>query len=181
MRKKIFENDLKFKPEIYFPSYSSEFSSSIQPTKNVAKPPEARNSYSNNDDPLITLEILSRAISNRTGLPLEEAMKDAEHVLNFFGFEDRIIDNMLEPADRQLFYILEEEGILTTEREIYMLPDGRDWRTHYWKMKKDIIMKYYSEHAMRDTIKIRDNLEENKKESPEDIYRELDDELWHRF
>ncbi|MEA3166400.1 MAG: hypothetical protein QOJ26_1272, partial [Thermoplasmata archaeon] len=57
------------------------------------------------------------AISNRIGIEEEDAVRDANFVMDIFGFDDRVIDNVLEPEDRQLFYILEEEGMLTTERE----------------------------------------------------------------
>src|ERR1051325_12200292 len=91
------------------------------------------------DMEIITVEDLSQAIQDRIGLVPEEAERDAEFVMDIFGFNDRIIDNVLEPEDRQLFYILEEEGLLTTEREETTLYDGREWRTHYWLFKKEAI------------------------------------------
>ena len=91
---------------------------------------------------IITLDDLSKAIANRVGIGIEEARRDAGFVMDIFGFQDRVIDNVLDPEDRQLFYILEEEGMLTTEREETTLYDGREWRTHYWVIKKDIILKY---------------------------------------
>ena len=63
----------------------------------------------------------------------------AQHVLNFFGYSERIIDNVLEPEDRDAFYMLEDSGILTTEREETTLYDGREWRIHYWMFRKDRI------------------------------------------
>jgi hypothetical protein len=63
----------------------------------------------------------------------------AYHVLNFFGFGDRIVDNILEPEDRDLFYMLEDFGLLVTEREETTLYDGREWRIHYWLLKKNTI------------------------------------------
>lgn len=92
------------------------------------------------DMEIITVEDLSQAIQDRIGLGTEEAERDAEFVMDIFGFNDRIIDNVLEPEDRQLFYILEEEGLLTTEREETTLYDGREWRTHYWLFRKDKIL-----------------------------------------
>src|SRR5919206_2204170 len=89
---------------------------------------------------ILTLEDLAMAISNRIGIDEEDAMRDANFVMDIFGFDDRVIDNVLEPEDRQLFYILEEEGMLTTEREETTLYDGREWRTHYWLFKKDKIL-----------------------------------------
>src|SRR2546425_10136843 len=63
----------------------------------------------------------------------------AQHVLNFFGYSERIIDNVLEPEDRDAFYMLEDSGILTTEREETTLYDGREWRIHYWMFRKERI------------------------------------------
>ena len=38
----------------------------------------------------------------------------AEHVLNFFGYSDRIIDNFLNPEDLDTFYMLKDSGLLMT-------------------------------------------------------------------
>ena len=65
----------------------------------------------------------------------------AQHVLNFFGYSERINDNVLEPEDRDAFYMLEDSGILTTEREETTLYDGREWRIHYWMFRKERIME----------------------------------------
>src|ERR671925_1567110 len=91
-------------------------------------------------DDIVTLEDLQMAIANRIGIDEEDAARDASFVMDIFGFDDRVIDNVLEPEDRQLFYILEEEGMLTTEREETTLYDGREWRTHYWLFRKDKIL-----------------------------------------
>lgn len=125
---------------------------------------------------IITLDDLSKAISNRVGIDIEEARRDAGFVMDIFGFDDRVIDNVLDPEDRQLFYILEEEGMLTTEREETTLYDGREWRTHYWKLKKDTIAKYSNEaNGLRDYII---NKKQPKNFSDEDIYDTLDENLW---
>lgn len=91
---------------------------------------------------IITLDILSKAIANKTGIDIEEARKNAGFVLDIFGYNDRVIDNILDYEDRQLFYILEEEGMLATDHEDTILYDGREWRTHYWILKKKAIIKY---------------------------------------
>ena len=62
--------------------------------------------------------------------------------MDLFGFDDRIIDNVLEHEERQLFYLFESEGILNTEREEISLHDGRIWRIHYWLLKKNKILEY---------------------------------------
>src|SRR2546425_7643214 len=87
----------------------------------------------------LTVDDLTRAIKNsidRTGMKEEEARAMAQHVLNFFGYSERIIDNVLEPEDRDAFYMLEDSGILTTEREETTLYDGREWRIHYRVVRK---------------------------------------------
>src|SRR5256885_2098861 len=88
----------------------------------------------------LTVDDLTRAIKNsidRTGMKEEEARAMAQHVLNFCGYSERIIDNVLEPEDRDAFYMLEDSGILTTEREETTLYDGREWRIHYWMFRKE--------------------------------------------
>ena len=54
---------------------------------------------------VITLDDLAKAIANRIGIDIEQARKDAEFVMDIFGFDDRVIDNVLDPEGRQLFYI----------------------------------------------------------------------------
>jgi len=121
---------------------------------------------------IVTLEDLAAAIAARVDIDMESALKDANFVMDLFGFEDRIIDNILEPEDRQLFYILEEEGMLITEREETTIYDGRSWRTHYWYLNKDLILRYREGRKRK---------KEKKKEEEEDIssiYEEIPDELW---
>lgn len=117
---------------------------------------------------IITVEDLSSAIEETTGLNSSEAERDAEFVMDIFGFNDRIIDNVLEPEDRQLFYMLEEWGLLTTEREETTLYDGREWRTHYWMFRKDEILGYAE--------KFRERLEQA--EEDDTVYDDLPEELW---
>ena len=81
------------------------------------------------------------------GMRPEDARSIAAHVLNFFGFNERIIDNVLEPDDRDTFYMLEDSGILETERDETTLYDGREWRIHYWMFRKERIF----ELAMEET------------------------------
>ena len=125
---------------------------------------------------IITLDDLSKAIANRVGIDIEEARRDAGFVMDIFGFDDRVIDNVLDPEDRQLFYILEEEGMLTTEREETTLYDGREWRTHYWRLKKDTIARYAKERTPDHGSLI--DKRQPKNVSDDDIYNTIDDDLW---
>ncbi len=125
---------------------------------------------------IITLDDLSKAIANRVGIDMDEARRDAGFVMDIFGFDDRVIDNVLDPEDRQLFYILEEEGMLTTEREETTLYDGREWRTHYWKLKKDTIARYSNEeNGLRGYLIDK---KQSRNFSEDDIYDNLDEKAW---
>ena len=85
----------------------------------------------------LTLAQLSSAIRSKVDSDMEVVVAEsiAEHALGFFGFSNRIIDNALEPTDRNLFYQLQDYDLLTTESEETTLWDGREWRIHYWKFK----------------------------------------------
>ncbi len=126
---------------------------------------------------IITLNDLSKAIANRVGIGMEEARRDAGFVMDIFGFQDRVIDNVLDPEDRQLFYILEEEGMLTTEREETTLYDGREWRTHYWVIRKDIIIQYSKDEnkRVRSVLSDKQTIEDI---SDEAIYDALEEDIW---
>ena len=126
---------------------------------------------------IITLDDLSKAIANRVGIDIEEARRDAGFVMDIFGFDDRVIDNVLDPEDRQLFYILEEEGMLTTEREETTLYDGREWRTHYWRLKKDTIARYSKESSSERCALLVDK-KQPKNVSDDDIYNTIEDDMW---
>ncbi len=122
---------------------------------------------------IVTVEELTQAIKNspnNEGIPEEAAYELAHHVLNFFGYSDRIIDNILEPADRDAFYMLEDATILTTEREETTLYDGREWRIHYWLFRREKI---------QDLI---DGLVKKKAEEEErnTTYDDLPDDIWER-
>jgi len=88
----------------------------------------------------MTMGELTRAIQQHidTEMDSEVAQGMAEHALGFFGFYNRIIDNALEPTDRNLFYMFQDYDLLTTESEETTLWDGREWRIHYWKFKPDL-------------------------------------------
>ena len=89
----------------------------------------------------LTLAELTLAIRRKVDIEMEVIVAEsiAEHALGFFGFSNRIIDNALEPTDRNLFYQLQDYDLLTTESEETTLWDGREWRIHYWKFKPEAL------------------------------------------
>ena len=124
---------------------------------------------------MITVDDLTLAIEHSIDsdmkLEHEEAFDLAQHVLNFFGYSNRIIDNVLEPEDRDAFYMLEDSGVLTTERKEITLYDGREWRIHYWLFRNDRI----EELIKNEKPETEDEVVEEK-----DIYKELPREAWFR-
>ena len=123
---------------------------------------------------ILTVEDLTQAIKNgidsRKGMDMDEAYDLAHSVLNFFGYSDRIIDNVLEAQDRNAFYILEDADILTTEREETTLYDGREWRIHYWLFKRDKIADLMVNSRMRKA----------EADDGEFVYADLPDDVWQR-
>lgn len=123
---------------------------------------------------IVTVDDLTLAIKNSIddshAMVEEQAYELAHHVLNFFGYSDRIIDNVLEPEDRDAFYMLEDGGILTTEREETTLYDGREWRIHYWLFKRDKIAD------------LMVNARRKEKDDSEEVfvYSDLPDDVWQR-
>ena len=125
-----------------------------------------------NEDSIVTVEELTQAIRNspdNKGIPEEEAYDIARHVLNFFGYSDRIIDNVLEPEDRDMFYMLEDATILTTEREETTLYDGREWRINYWLFRKDKIRQLMDDEGKN-----------GSSEQEETVYDEIPLDAWDR-
>jgi len=125
------------------------------------------------DGPINSIKVdeLTTAIKNsidEKGMETSAAQMMAEHVLNFFGFNDRIIDNILEQEDRDVFYMLEDAGLLTTEREETTLYDGREWRIHYWLFEKDKIIEKIRSETKKD--------EQSDKEK--NVYDEVPDGVW---
>ena len=101
----------------------------------------------------MTLGDLTKAIQQAVDLDMEDEVAQgmAEHALGFFGFYNRIIDNALEPTDRNLFYMFQDVNLLTTESEETTLWDGREWRIHYWKFKPDLreIVEAYMQRSKK--------------------------------
>lgn len=89
--------------------------------------------------PLVTLNALAKTIQKKLNVSEKEARAYAEIVMDMFGYDDCIIDNILDHTDRRLFYRLESEGILNTRREEALLCDGSNWRIRYWVFQKNVI------------------------------------------
>jgi hypothetical protein len=113
---------------------------------------------------------LKRTVGKKTDMSDEEVKNLAIYIMSFFGYTDEVIDNKLTPTDRDVFYMLEEEGLVTTTQEEVLIKKGKLWRIHYWILKKDQIARLA---AMA---------EENEKaiEPAASVYEEISDEQWAR-
>ncbi len=116
------------------------------------------------------VELALKRTLGKKGMSDEEVKRMAEYVMSFFGYTDEVTDNQLTPQDRDVFYMLEEEGLLTTTQEEVLLRKGKLWRTHFWILKKDQILR----------LATSDEGDKAKDEAKEDVYDQLSDEEWAR-
>ena len=119
----------------------------------------------------ITIVDVESALMNtlgKKGMSEAEVKKLAIYVMNFFGFDDTVSDNLLKAKDRDVFYTLQDVGILSTFQDQITIKKGKIWRIHYWVLKKSEILKLA-------------NLVE-KKESRDEfgIYDEMSNDVWTR-
>ena len=126
---------------------------------------------------IITLNVMSKAIANRTGIKEKKAKRIAGFIMDLFGYDNRIIDNILKPEDRQLLYMLEAEGLFTTGREEEKLYDGREWLTHYWELRKSTIIKY-AENGIKKDKSILSSKTKTEDATKRNIYNMLSDDVW---
>ena len=121
----------------------------------------------------LTLAQLTSAIRSKVDSDMEVVVAEsiAEHALGFFGFSNRIIDNALEPTDRNLFYQLQDYDLLTTESEETTLWDGREWRIHYWKFK--VNAEEFAKAAAAAAL-----LRSKEKDPYSDVYEDVPVSLW---
>jgi uncharacterized protein YutE (UPF0331/DUF86 family) len=99
------------------------------------------------------------------GLPQEAIEGLADYILEMFGFNEAISDESLDSGDRDILYMLEDEGILSTETDEVTIKGGKKWIVHYWKLRVDVINALASQ-------------DEGDEDEEYDIYE--DEELWKR-
>jgi uncharacterized protein DUF6015 len=125
---------------------------------------------------ILTMKIMTKAIKNKLGINEPKAKKIASFVMDAFGYELRIIDNILKPDERQLFYMLEAEGFMTTGRERTRLHDGREWMTHYWHLQHHTIYSYAQSNPTSLLLKQKEKIKQ--KLTPQNIYSTLSEDIW---
>lgn len=97
----------------------------------------------------------------------QEVVQITEYLLGFFGYGTEVVDNLLESTDRDVFYMLEEEGLLSTRQEEVLLAPGKLWRLHYWILRID---------------RVKDILaaSEEETETFQALYDSVAEEVWAR-
>ena len=111
---------------------------------------------------------IERTLVAHGKVPPGDARPVARMVLGYFGLDDAVLDNKLSSEDRDRFYQLEEEGLLTSEEEDATVSRAKTWRIHYWLLKK---------------ARIRDvGLSGDAPRSADEgaVYRSIDESEWRR-
>lgn len=111
---------------------------------------------------------IERTLEAHGKIPPGSSRQVARLVLNYFGLDDSVLDNKVSSEDRDHFYRLEEEGLLSSEEEDATVARGKTWRIHYWLLKKDRI---------RDVGQSRSAPTEPDVEA---MYRGIGDSAWAR-
>jgi hypothetical protein len=101
----------------------------------------------------------------------KDASDLADYLLSFFGYEEEIIDNMLMRYDRDVFYQMEDKGILKTSQTIEKITGGKyagkEWTLNGWILNMDSIYELIA-HAYEKTKNVK---------APEAVYKELFDSV----
>lgn len=113
---------------------------------------------------VITLDRLTQAIGTRLRVEPPEAKSLATRILNYFGYSDTIIDNLVDQEDRKLFYQLHDAGLLRSSWETTLLLSGKAWRIFYWQLNLEEIQRAADEGR--------------EGEGKEPLYDRLPDEAW---
>lgn len=109
-----------------------------------------------------------RATVGKRGMAEEDLRALADYLMSFFGFETEAIDNNLDVDDRDVFYMLEEEGLLTTRQEEVLIKKGKIWRIHYWILRVDRIKQLAKPGQAKAAV------------DAFAVYNDLPDDIWNR-
>jgi hypothetical protein len=108
-----------------------------------------------------------RRTVGRRGMSETDIATLADYLLSFFGYRQEVIDNRLDVADRDVFYLLEEEGLLGTRQEEVHIRRGKLWRIHYWILRVARIKELASKEGP-------------KEEEGWSLYDDIPEEVWAR-
>lgn len=113
------------------------------------------------------LEIAFGKMLGEKGYSDEEIKELAQQIISLYGFDYAVVDNRLKTKERDIFYKLEEVGLVYTKQEEVTITKGKVWRLHYWFLnRKKILQLSRGEEAV-------------EKEDEYAVYAG-DDEIWKR-
>ena len=143
-------------------------------------------------DDVIEPKILTKAIEivlkRKNGAYSSDVQNTAkqysELLLNHFGYEERILDIPLDTDTRDVFYMFEDSGLISTIQEediVFMREDNKgkdifkDWRTNYWILGRSNVTRIIDKENQRikEAAKI--------KEIPEDVTEHYDALYEHAY
>lgn len=122
--------------------------------------------------PVVTMSEIRAALRGtvgRRGMSEEDISALADYLISFFGFDTEVIDNRLDVDDRDVFYMLEEAGLLTTRQEEVHIKKGKLWRIHYWVLRTERIKDLAAHTSHR------------RDEAVFGVYDGLPEEAWARM
>ncbi len=119
----------------------------------------------------VTYDVLLTALRRSFGPKIEEEALEriAEYVLNIFGYSSYHPDYRLNQEERNMFYLLEDHGIVMTQEEKFNFPRGGTIRIGFWILRK----KHIFELACPDEPVMCEEL-------PVSVYDTLDQDIWHK-
>lgn len=112
---------------------------------------------------------LERTLVAHGRIPTQDARPTARMILSYFGPDESVLDNALASEDRDRFYWLEDEGLITSQEEDATVAQGRSWRIHYWVLQKARIRELLAA-----------SLEGRKATPAEAIYQTIGERDWRR-
>jgi len=123
---------------------------------------------------VITFKKLKDAIIYAFSCTPDEASKHASIILDLFGFDEYIIDNILSNDERRLILNMQTKGMISAMREDTTLSNGAPWRIYYWHLEVKTIIEYAkNKKNKRDKCKDLEASEQSL-----DIYSTITDNQW---
>jgi hypothetical protein len=119
----------------------------------------------------VTYDVLLTALRRSFGPKIaEDALRRiAEYVLTIFGYAAYYPDYRLNQEERNLFYLLEDHGILMTNEEKFNFPRGGTIRIGFWVLKKKRIFELACPYVP-----------EVCEEEQINVYDTIDQDIWHQ-
>jgi len=119
----------------------------------------------------VTYDVLLSALRRSFGPRIDEAAlrRISEYVLNIFGYSSYHPDYRLNQEERNLFYLLEDHGIVMTQEEEFNFPRGGTIRIGFWVLKKKRIFELVGPEEPEVYV-----------ENAVSVYDTLDQDIWQK-